>query len=258
MEGRRGQRKPVVWALCALIVVGMLTTGAFGCGGSDDSSTTTHATTVEESPAAVRRRSIAIAAAAAEKCKEVKPAKAESASYKVPAQVVKKGEKLTAVVKTSCGVFDIALNTKWSPTAVNSFVFLAEKGFYDGLGFQQAAFNTYIEGGKPPGASGPGYSVKGEIPEGFIYRHGVVAMLHTKGPLGQAGSVFFVVVASPWLDFATENAPIGRISKGIDVAERISKFGPPDEYVGGNIGTAGEIGKLRRPVLIERITIERA
>jgi peptidyl-prolyl cis-trans isomerase B (cyclophilin B) len=234
--------------------------GTFGCGGSGDSesSTVSHGAIAEVSTAATKRRSIAISAAAAAKCKDVKPTKIEPARYQAPAQVVRKGERLTAIVKTSCGAFDIALNSKWSPTAVNSFVFLAEEGFYNGLGFEQAAFDTYIQGGKPPGASGPGYSVKGEIPEGFIYRHGVVAMLHTEGPLGQAGSVFFVVVASPWLDFTTENAPIGRISKGIDVAERISELGPPDEYPGGNIGSVGEVGKLKQPVLIERITIERA
>jgi peptidyl-prolyl cis-trans isomerase B (cyclophilin B) len=257
MEGGRGHPRPVASALCASIVVGALATGAFGCGGSGDSSTASHVTTAEESTVAAKRRSIAIAAAAAEKCKDVKPAKAEPPSYEAPAQVVKKGERLTAVVKTSCGTFTFALNMKWSPTAVNSFVFLAEKGFYDGLGFEQASFDKYLEGGKPRGAAGPGYSVKGEIPEGFIYRHGVVAMVHSKGPLGQAGSAFFVVVASPWLDFTTENAPIGRISKGIDVAERISELGPPDKYPGGNIGTIGEVGKLKQPVVIEGITIER-
>jgi peptidyl-prolyl cis-trans isomerase B (cyclophilin B) len=260
MEGGRGHGRPVASALCASLVVGMLATGAFGCGGSGggDSSTATHGiTAITESTVAAKRRSIAIAAAAAEKCKDVKPAKVERPSYEAPAQVVEKGEKLTAVVKTSCGTFDIALNTKWSPTAVNSFVFLAEKGFYDGLGFEHAAFDTYVEGGKPPGAGGPGYSVRGEIPESFIYRHGVVAMMHSKGPLGQAGSIFFVVVASPWLDFTTEHAPIGRISRGIGVAERISELGPPDEYPGGNIGSVGEVGKLKQPVVIERITIER-
>jgi len=247
-----------VRALCASIVFGMLTAGAFGCGGSGDSSTTSQSTIPTVDTVATKRRSIAIAAAAAEKCKDVKPAKIAPAGYAAPAQVVEKGEKLTAVVKTSCGIFDIALNLKWSPTAVNSFVFLAEKGFYDGLGFERAAFDTYVEGGKPRGASGPGYSVEGEIPENFIYRHGLVAMSHSKGPFGQAGSVFFVVVASPWLDFTTEHAPIGRISKGIEVVERISELGPPDEYPGGNIGSVGEIGKLKQPVLIEGITIERA
>jgi peptidyl-prolyl cis-trans isomerase B (cyclophilin B) len=258
MKGGRGQSRPVASVLGTSIIVGVLAVGASGCGGSGDGSTSSQITSIVDSTLATKRRSLAAAAAVAKKCKDVKPAKARPVSYQAPARVVKKGESLTAVVKTSCGAFEIALNTKWSPTAVNSFVFLAERGFYDGLSIERAAFDTYLEGGKPPGASGPGYSVQGEIPEGFIYRHGVVAMSHTKGPFGQAGSVFFVVIASPWLDFATENAPIGRVSKGIDVAGDISKLGPPDEYAGGNIGTVGEIGKLSQPVVIEGITIERA
>jgi peptidyl-prolyl cis-trans isomerase B (cyclophilin B) len=260
MEEGRGQMRAALSALCSLIVAGTLTIGVIGCGGSGDSTTASDsiANTVD-STFATKRRSIAAATAVAEKCKDLKPAKTSSASYRAPTQVVKKGEKLTAVVKTSCGAFDIALNTKWSPTAVNSFVFLAEKGFYDGLGFERAAFDTYLEGGKPPDAGGPGYSVEGEIPENFIYRHGVVAMSQSgEKPAGHAGSRFFIVAASPWLDFGTLYAPFGRISRGIGVVEDISKLGPPDEYSDGNIGTTGEIGKLRQPVVIERITIERA
>jgi peptidyl-prolyl cis-trans isomerase B (cyclophilin B) len=260
MEGGRGQKRPALSALWVLIIAGMLVAGTFGCGGSSDDSTASDTTTTTvDSTLATKRRSIAAAAAAAEKCKDVKPAKTSSASYRAPTQVVEKGEKLTAVVKTSCGTFDIALNTKWSPTAVNSFVFLAEQGFYDGLGFERAAFDTYLEGGKPPDANGPGYSIEGEIPENFIYRHGVVAMSQSgEKPAGHAGSQFFIVAASPWLDFGTIYAPVGRISSGIDVVEGISKFGPPDEYPGGNIGSVGEIGKLSQPVMIERIKIERA
>ncbi len=249
-------------AVCASIVAGMLAIGAVGCGGGD-SSTASNSTSAGGSSTAsdgsTSGDSSTVAAPGAG-CKRVKPQKAEPTGYNAPAQVVKKGEKLTAVVKTSCGTFDIALNTRWSPTAVNSFVFLAEKGFYDGLGFEQAAYGTYVEGGKPDGADGPGYSVEGEIPESFIYRHGVVAMSQSiKSPPGHSGSRFFVVVASPWLDFSRLYAPFGRVSKGIDVLESISELGPPDPYTGtSNLGTIGEIGKLRRPVLIEKITIDRA
>ena len=37
------------------------------------------------------------------------------------------GRKLTAVVDTSCGTFDIALDTGQAPKTVNSFAFLAAK-----------------------------------------------------------------------------------------------------------------------------------
>lgn len=263
MEDGDGQGRSI--ALAILISVALVTIAAsiVGCGGSGDSSTTSPGstgsdpTTPASSPGQDKKT-----AANTSACKNVKPSKAKSATYNAPEQVVKQGERLTAVVKTSCGTFHISLNSKRFPTTVNSFVFLVEKGFYDGLGFDRASLDSYLEGGKPAGgAGGPGYSVVGKIPTGFIYRHRVVAMSQSgESAPGHAGSRFFVIVAKPWLDFAGYYAPFGTVDKqDVDVVELISELGPPDRYANGpdNLGTAGKIGKLRRPVLIESITIER-
>ena len=48
-------------------------------------------------------------------------------SLQAPQQTVKKGEAVTAVVETSCGTFEIALDTSRAPKTVNSFVYLAKK-----------------------------------------------------------------------------------------------------------------------------------
>jgi len=246
--------------LAILIAVATLAAGIVGCGGSGDSSTMAAGSTGSDSTTAAGPSGHDEKSSNTSACRQVKSSKAKSASYSAPEQVVKRGERLTAVVKTSCGPFEIRLNVKRFPTAVNSFVFLAEKGFYDGLGFDRASIGAYVEGGKPNGgADGPGYSVQGRVPSGFIYRHTVVAMSQSgEAAPGHAGSQFFVVVAKPWLDFGTVYAPLGTVEKGLDVLERISELGPPNKYAGtGNIGTAGKIGKLRRPVLIEGVTIEK-
>lgn len=251
MEDGDGHGRSIALAILISIALAAMTAVVVGCGSSSGGSTTAASSSGhnEKSPPNTST------------CKQVKPTKAKSASYSAPEQVVKKGERLTAVVKTSCGAFHISLNSKRFPTAVNSFVFLAEKGFYDGLGFDRASIDAYLEGGKPAGgASGPGYSVVGRIPSGFIYRHRVVAMSQSgEATPGHAGSRFFIVVAKPWLDFSGVYAPLGTVDKGdIGVLESISELGPPDRYAGtGNIGSAGKIGKLRRPVLIERVTIKR-
>ncbi len=44
-------------------------------------------------------------------CEEVEAPKPKQVSFKAPKQTLKKGEKLTAVVQTSCGTFEIALDT---------------------------------------------------------------------------------------------------------------------------------------------------
>jgi peptidyl-prolyl cis-trans isomerase B (cyclophilin B) len=259
MEDGRGHSRSVALAILISVALAALAAGIVGCGGSGSSSTTAASSTGSDSttdtsasghnPKPVANTS---------DCKHVKPSKTKSASYSAPEQVVKKGERLTAVVRTSCGTFEIRLNVKRFPTTVNSFVFLAEKNFYDGLGFERAAYGTYVEGGKPTGGtSGPGYSVEGEIPTSFIYRHTVVAMSQSgEGAPGHAGSRFFVIVAKPWLDYSGVYAPLGTVEKGLDVLERVSELGPPSAGP-HNVGVTGQIGKLKRPVLIEAVTIKR-
>jgi cyclophilin family peptidyl-prolyl cis-trans isomerase len=251
MEDGHGQRRSIMLMICASVALGAMIGGAIGCGGSGGDSGAT-ANGSGEDPGAT---------ASPSGCKHVEPSKPKVVSYKAPKQTVTKGEKLTAAVKTSCGRFEIALDAKRGPTTVNSFVFLARKGFYDGLGFERASYDTYLEGGKPPGdAGGPGYSVAGEAPPlSFIYRQGVVAMSQSgEAPPGTAGSRFFIVVAKPWLDFSGVYAPLGKITGGFDVVKRISELGPPDASPGsGNLGTIGDIGKLRETVLIEGISIEK-
>jgi peptidyl-prolyl cis-trans isomerase B (cyclophilin B) len=245
-------------ALAILIAVAALAAGIVGCGGSGDSSTAASSTSSDPTTAASSSGHDKKAAANTSACKHVKPSKTKSASYSAPEQVVKKGERLAAVVRTSCGTFEIRLNVKRFPTTVNSFVFLAEKNFYDGLGFERAAYDTYVEGGKPiGGASGPGYSVEGEIPTSFIYRHTVVAMSQSgEATPGHAGSRFFVIVDKPWLDYSGVYAPLGTVEKGLDVLEQISELGAPSPGP-HNVGVTGPVGKLKRPVLIEGVTIKR-
>lgn len=253
--GDRGRhRGPIAFAACATFATGALAMGAVGCGGSEEGTTAAAdagATGVTGRDAPVADTSL---------CKQVKRSKGSSPTYEAPEQTVKRGEKLTAVVRTSCGAFEIELDTKRSPTTVNSFVFLARKGFYDGLEFDRAAPGTYLHGGDPPGdAAGPGYSVRGEIPSGIIYRYRTVALAQPFGaPNGAAGSQFFVILAKPWIDFSAAYPPLGKVSDGLEVLERINALGPVDKYPGpGNIGGVGEIGKLKRPVLIERVSIRR-
>ncbi len=249
-----GHRKSVVLAVCASAAIGALGSAAAGCGDADNRSTAT-ADSTEVGATAADTDVVDTSS-----CKHVKPPKAKSATYKAPAQTVRRGEKLTAVVETSCGTFEIALDTKRSPTTVNSFVFLAEKGFYDGLEFDQAAPGTYLHGGDPRGdALGPGYSVQGEMPRRIIYRHRVVAMDHPfEAPRGVAGSQFFVVLAKPWIDLSGLYPPLGTVSRGLEVLRRINALGPPDRYPGpSNVGVIGIIGKLKRTALIEKISIKK-
>jgi peptidyl-prolyl cis-trans isomerase B (cyclophilin B) len=186
------------------------------------------------------------AQASASGCRQVEASKPKHVSFKAPQQVVAKGEKLTAVVATSCGTFDIALDTQRAPKTVNSFAFLSDEGFYDGLSFHRVAPEFVIQGGDPlgTGTGGPGYSVDEKPPANLSYTKGVVAMAKTSAePPGRSGSQFFVVLSAD-AGLPAEYALVGEVDKGLDVVERIGKLGTPAE-------------KPKQTVLIEKISIEK-
>lgn len=211
------------FAVVAVVVVAAILISRSG-GGSSDSSTT----------------------ASSGGCKEVEAPAPKKVSLKAPPQTVKKGEKLTAAVETSCGSFDIALDTSRAPKTVNSFAYLSDKGFYDDLDFPRIAPGFVIQGGSPAGTTlgGPGYSVVEKPPANLAYTKGTVAMAKSPAePPGSSGSQFFIVTGAD-AGLPPEYALVGKVSQGIGVVESIGKLGTPAE-------------KPKQTVLIEKITIEK-
>jgi Cyclophilin type peptidyl-prolyl cis-trans isomerase/CLD len=157
VEGSGDRPKWIVLAVFGLIAVGIVAAILIGRSGGGDDST---------------------AAASASGCKQVEAPAPKKVSYGAPEQTVSKGEKLTAVVDTSCGTFEIGLDAGRAPKTVNSFVFLTEKGFYDGLAFHRVVPEFVIQGGDPlgTGSGGPDYSVDEKPPANLAYTKGVVAM----------------------------------------------------------------------------------
>jgi cyclophilin family peptidyl-prolyl cis-trans isomerase len=157
--------------------------------------------------------------------------------------VIDPEDRLTAVVRTNCGVFRITLDAQRAPLTVNSFAFLARKHFYDGLTFHRVVPGFVIQGGDPRGngTGGPGYSVDEVPPADLVYEKGVVAMAKSADERpGQSGSQFFIMLA--YADLPPEYAPLGRVSSGMKVAERI-----------GHLGTSSE--RPRQTVRINSIAI---
>jgi cyclophilin family peptidyl-prolyl cis-trans isomerase len=179
-------------------------------------------------------------------CKAVEAPEPRDDTLPAPQQTVKPGEPLTAVVQTSCGSFEIVLNTEEAPKTTNSFAYLAREGFYDGLDFSRVVSGFVVQGGDPAGdgTGGPGYTVTEPPPADTAYTKGVVAMAKSlDAPSGQSGSQFFVVTS---LDtgYPPEYALLGRVGKGYKVVARIDELGKPNE-------------KPKVPVLIESVTIEK-
>ena len=223
-------RRWIILAVFAVVAVGVVAAVLISRGGgsSDDSSSSTSAE------------------AGANGCKKVEAPEPKSVSFEKPKQVLKPGEEATAVVKTSCGTFEVALDAKRAPKTANSFAFLVEEGFYDDLTFHRVAPGFVIQGGDPEGTGtgGPGYKVEEKPPANLAYTKGIVAMAKSSAePPGTSGSQFYVVTA-PDAGLPPEYALVGKVSKGYSTVERIEKLGGPEE-------------KPKQTVLIEEATLER-
>src|SRR3954452_15757867 len=181
-------------------------------------------------------------------CEQVSKPPPKQRQLKKPKQTVTAGEKLTATVDTSCGRFDIALDTSTSPKTVNSFVYLAKKGFYDDTTFNRIVPHFVIQGGDPleNGSGGPGYTVVEPPPANASYRMGTVAMAKTAvAPSGQSGSQFFVVTAAD-AGLPPNYAILGKVSSGFDVVKKIGTLGDP---------ASGDVGKPLATVLIRHVSV---
>ena len=67
-----------------------------------------------------------------------------------------------AEIHTANGIMTVELYENETPIAVNNFISLAKKGFYDGLNFHRVIPDFMIQGGDPNknGSGGPGYTIK--------------------------------------------------------------------------------------------------
>jgi cyclophilin family peptidyl-prolyl cis-trans isomerase len=221
----------IILAVFAVIAVGVVAAILISRGGGSDNGASSG--------------SDATTASSQAGCKKVEAPEPKKVSLKAPEQTVQPGEELTAVVQTSCGTFDIALDTKRAPKTTNSFAYLAEEGFYDDLTFHRIVPEFVIQGGDPEGTGtgGPGYSVTEKPPANLAYTKGIVAMAKSSAdPPGRSGSQFYVVTGAD-AGLPPEYALVGKVSEGMDVVETIGKLGGPEE-------------KPKQTVLIESITIE--
>ncbi len=133
----------------------------------------------------------------------------------------------TAALTTSEGEIQIALDAKQAPATVNNFVFLARQGFYDGVTFHRVIPGFVIQGGDPQGtgAGGPGYQFADELPKSGAYTIGSVAMANS-GP-NTNGSQFFIIVGDQGVALPAAYSLFGQVTKGQDVADRISTMAAP-------------------------------
>ena len=126
-----------------------------------------------------------------------------------------------AHMETTEGPIVIELYPKQAPHHVNSFVFLAKEGYYNGVIFHRVIPGFMIQGGDPTGtgSGGPGYELKAEFND-TKHTRGVLSAARTADP-NSAGSQFFLMHGdAPHLD--GKYTAFGKIVEGMDVVDKIA------------------------------------
>jgi cyclophilin family peptidyl-prolyl cis-trans isomerase len=139
---------------------------------------------------------------------------------------------ITVTISTSCGDIVAELDPSVAPETVNSFVFLAEQGYFDGGASHRIAPGFVMQAGDPTatGRGGPGYAIADELPpDDFLYTRGTLAMANA-GP-GTGGSQFFIMLDDAGLPPAY--SVFGQVVEGLEVLDLIASvplgFSPSGE-----------------------------
>jgi cyclophilin family peptidyl-prolyl cis-trans isomerase len=129
--------------------------------------------------------------------------------------------------QTTHGSFTVAIDEELAPCNGASMMQLAQDGFFDGIAFHRIVPGFVIQAGQsqetPDG--GPGYTTIDAPPADTKYTKGIVAMAKTEAdPPGTGGSQFFVVTGADVM-LPPDYAPIGRVTEGMAVVDKIGKLG---------------------------------
>jgi cyclophilin family peptidyl-prolyl cis-trans isomerase len=143
-----------------------------------------------------------------------------------PPVVIDTGKQYVATLETEQGDIVLELFPDVAPLAVNSFVFLAQEGWFDEVTFHRVLPGFVAQAGDPTGTGfgGPGYAFDNEIsPDLNFNRAGVLGMANA-GP-GSNGSQFFITMGpTPNLDGGY--TIFGQVIAGQEVVESLTPRDP--------------------------------
>jgi cyclophilin family peptidyl-prolyl cis-trans isomerase/protein-disulfide isomerase len=145
-----------------------------------------------------------------------------------PAMSIDPRKDYLATVKTERGDVVIQLYADQAPMAVNSFIFLARSGWYDGVMFHRVLPDFIAQAGDPTGTGygGPGYAFENEISPSLKFdRAGVVAMANA-GPDSNGSQFFISYQSAPKLDGIY--TIFGQVIQGMDVVQKLTPRNPDD------------------------------
>ncbi|MEU1407491.1 peptidylprolyl isomerase [Streptomyces sp. NPDC005728] len=220
---KTNMRNSVIASVLGVVVIGSIALYTTGVLKNDDKKTNASA---DVTPSAKPTSK------APDPCEKPAAGSIKKQSWKKePAMSIDTSAQYTMKLATTCGDIDLALKPSAAPHTVNSFDFLAGKGYFDHTKCHRLTTNGIyvLQCGDPTGlgSGGPGYQLKDEnlkdkSLKGNVYPTGTVAMANA-GP-NTNGSQFFLVYKDSQLP--PNYTPFGTIDKaGLKVLDKIAAAG---------------------------------
>ena len=192
------------------------------CSGTETTSTTAApetTTTLPEVALEVVPRDYAEFRAQPTACGVEAPDELTPMQFETPVDLgIDPAQPLIVIMSTTCGDIEIELDPSLAPETVNSFMFLAAEGYFDGTAFHRVIPGYLVQGGDQTatGFGSPGYTIPDEFPPaGVGYERGTFAMANA-GP-GTTGSQFFLLLDAVGLP--PQFSIFGTVVEGLEVLD---------------------------------------
>jgi peptidyl-prolyl cis-trans isomerase B (cyclophilin B) len=266
MARRRQQRKRGVIALSAVLGAALIASllAVFLPGGTPKKHP---AASASKSPSATP--SATTVAEPAHHCTYTKTGTA-ARTVSLPSAAPDYTASYQATINTNLGKITVNLENSKATCTVNSFVHLAEAGYFNntqchrlltsgiyvlqcGDPYATAATKLTCSSTSKIGTGIPGYEFASENTAGAKYPAGTVAMAN-EGSATTNGSQFFIVYKDSTTGLGATYTPFGAVSSGLGIVQDVAKDGYSCQYT---VSGQSEGGAPKEKVIIDSVTIKK-
>ena len=266
MARRRQQRKRGVIALSAVLGAALIASllAVFLSGGTPKKHPTASAS---KSPSATP--SVTTVAEPAHHCTYTKTGTA-ARTVSLPSAAPAYTASYQATINTNLGKIAVNLENSKATCTVNSFVHLAEAGYFNntqchrlltsgiyvlqcGDPYATASTKLTCSSTSKIGTGIPGYEFASENLTDAKYPAGTVAMAN-EGTATTNGSQFFIVYKDSTSGLGATYTPFGTVSSGLGIVQNVAKDGYSCQYT---VSGQSEGGAPKEKVIIDSVTIKK-
>ena len=150
--------------------------------------------------------------------------------YVEPPQIeLTEGTLYFAHIELDQGEIIVQLFPELAPATLASFIFLAEQGWYDEIGFHTVQPNSLVESGDPTGTGlgGPGYLLLDEISDTLSFDEIGMLAMSSSGP-NTNGSRFFINL-TPLPHLNGSRTIVGHVISGLELIMGLNERDPLDD-----------------------------